>query len=391
MSSSFQNFDLYQKKFEPSWIPFPIEWGFRKFKAGLHQIAVSIDQNIKLPDLMVKTTLLALQILGCLALFKPVMDVPKLWCRDIKNMINFLKGFKAVDGLVNLQTAVRRVVLNVSGLTLMVMSFITIVDRFKLLNVTAIKLALRSIPIFGVLSLGGLPVFGLLGLSGALAYDRKEKIQELNEKIKNQKEKIAFWSMPLTPEKIEKRNAKTSDRIIEKKQALAKVERLEEEGKAKATATQATSPSHQLAMQSIRAEIVVKTRALKIQEKISEQWEILLMHLSPGMLSQPLTATSSFTLSLFQRAKLQKWKMKLIRSEQDKKCSSLGLRSYLVNVAKQILILSLVVFGMGTSIPLLLAIPLDCIGITSGLRAYFLQKKIQFIKVPPISSPEVII
>jgi len=310
-----------------------LQAGWISFQGGVRRVSRTLDEGIQVPNLVVRTFQVVVTIFSMFPQIDIYLEIPKQLCKDAKNFTNILRGFKSVDGVVNFKLQFKAIILNISGLTMMVLSVISVIDRFHLLNVTVIKVTLTVIPIIGVLPFGGLlplSIIGLVGTTLIMGLEKQWKMNETANLIRN--DKLAYWSQ-LDLGKIQQKIEKYQYRVEHEQQN-------EYVGKLGQWRALARSWNH------IRREDLEK----------------------------------------FRWAKESKWQTKLNKLEQDKVSTWLSMITHITVVSRQIFLVGAVLSGFGlVAIPFYVNLGFDLTGMRCDLGNYFIKKSIRPIQVSSVS------
>lgn len=375
-------FEQYQDKYGhykfPSLPEEILEKAFTKVKIGISHISMTAVQAIRGPNLVIKVAQVGIKTFSLIPRLAPHLDWTKLLLKDIKVVTNWINGLQSVNGMLNLKLSWKIITLNVSGLTLFVLSSITLAEKF-LFNFTTLKTALAAIPIFGVLPFGGLLNLAITGLTGSLfllSLDKRKKLENTAKKIN---EKIAFWEAPLDANKIQERQIKYDGKISKLALSIAFKEQQIIDGKqAEKTIPQDEQRKlkiHQKALEKLINVIDKENIELRSLEKKKHQW---------GYLGNHLNEIKIENIQSYQQAKENKWKIKHIKIGKEKKINLLSMANNIIGITKQIIIVTTVVSGVG-----LVALPFATLGLSLAstgisLTNYFIKKSIKEMKTSPI-------
>lgn len=377
MNSKLLTFEDYQGKYETFILPQELSKRFDFFRHNVHRLFFPIDEFYQQwPDVIIKTIQLSVAIFSCFPSLEFFLQTPKLISKEAKNFTDFIRGLKFVDGILNLsQFSLKIVILNISGTILFILSTMTLIDRFRLLDVSAIKMKLATTPIFGVLPYGGLIAFSLLGIMGPailLTLEGKRKLEKKLNRI--QEEKLTFWSQPLNSEKIEKKLKKYNAKIDQLK--IEEEFYLKEIIKGKQIEQQLQNSNQLFRLQNCRKAIQKlaslaeeKKNILKHYETKSSQWRALKKnwdHLSPQ------------TLKDFQEAKINKWQTKLNKINHERKMNLLLLAGTIASLFRQFLAIGGAMAGYGVvAFPLVINAGLEIVISGGGIANFFIKKVVQ--------------
>lgn len=188
----------YQAK-HTSILPKKLSAGLDYVRGKIRCIATAIENNIPVPNLIIRTAQLGVTTLAYAPSIDPHLPFAKQICKDAKNFTNVIKGMKTIDAILHFKFSWRTLVLNISGMVLLIVSAVSLLERFKLVMVmvTAIKVGLAALPIFGILPFGGLLALSIIGLMGTVFIMLREKRIKLEQQATaiNDKNfgKLAFW------------------------------------------------------------------------------------------------------------------------------------------------------------------------------------------------------
>ena len=231
MNPAFVKFEDYQAQYETSFLPQKAHDGFHLLQNGMHQIVLVIEEYIQTPELFRKTSQFGLTVLSLFSLLKPKLENPLQLCKEAKNFTNFFKGFKSVDGLLHLTMSWKVIVLNISGMTLFVISIITLSDRFGIYNATFIKTKLAAIPVLGTLPYGGLLAIStsvMMSMVLHLTLEKKRKLEMVENSLKTKK--LFFWSQPIDLLKVQQRQATYQEKVKQIADEIKNFENIQKDG-----------------------------------------------------------------------------------------------------------------------------------------------------------------
>ena len=247
----------------------------------------------------------------------PLLTQPKQFCKDARNFINFIKGSKSVDGILNFQFSWRIIVLNISGMTLSIVSFLSLAERFKFLDITAIKVCLAAIPVLSVLPFGGLlslSVVGLMSMTFLLSLDKKRKIEKEQIHIKNIK--LSFWSENLDLIKIQEKQTKYKVKVEDLQKEIEIYDGLINQGKlVEEELSHHLDQQHKIkicqkAIQELISTLKKKQVGLEQYEEKYSQWKALERKWEHIDLQE---------LDHFREAKENKWKAKIDKLDSERR------------------------------------------------------------------------
>jgi hypothetical protein len=381
MTNKLASFNEYQAKYESSFLPESMGKRWKGFKMGVHRLVAIVDEHVQLPELTIRTLQLGTTILSCFPSVDPLLEMPRQLCKDAKNFTNFLKGVKSIDGFLNFKFTVRHIVLNVSGMTLFILSGISLVDRFRLLDVSVVKIGLSTIPVFGILPFGGLLSLSLLGLLGSVAVLSLEKQQKLQKEIERIKEeKLAFWKQ-LDLSKVQERQRKYEKRISELGKEVEAYQKLKTEGEESARKLNAHPEqikernACQKALQEINRALQERQQKLDLYQKKLSQWKTL---------EDQWEQMNPQKLKEFCQAKEKKWQAKLSKIHYEKRTNLFSLVTNATVISRQVLTIVPVMLGYGlVTLPLALNVGLEVVGSGSGVKSFFMKKSLKKMKISP--------
>jgi hypothetical protein len=189
----------------------------------------TLIKAVEVPELIMKISKIALAILDQLGVvFSPAIEDAKEallhTIKEIKNFTKFIKGLKSIDSVLNFKFKSSTLLTTTSGLALLFFSGVKLVDRFKLGDISAIKVAFSACPCLGVLGMGWATAAATLVMSSTLIFlsldslarnqfakshasGKKSTYTELGDDvIKSKRERIAekLQNKELSTEKKEK-------------------------------------------------------------------------------------------------------------------------------------------------------------------------------------------
>ena len=379
----FTTFTEYQAQSGTSFLPEGINQGLRVLRSGVHRVVFLIDGLFQGPQLIMKITQLGVTILSFFPSLDPSLEVPKQFCKEAKNFINLIKGLKSVDGILNFQFSWKMIILNVSGMTFLILSSITIIERFRLRDVSAIKVSLAAIPVFGVLPFGGLfplSMFGLMSTTFLLSLDKKKKLERQEDYIKN--EKLPFWANPLDLNKIHEQQARFKAKIAELREEVSVYVELIKEGKQMEEELSLYGDQIRKikvcrqAIDELASILDGKQSILNKSDKIDSQWSILEReweHLDPQELED------------FRQAKEAKWKAQLDKIAYKKRSIHFSQIGNSIVISRQVFVIGAVIFGYGAvALPLLINCGLEVVGSGCSISNFFMKRSIRKIEIPSV-------
>lgn len=369
MNNSHVFFDNYQAKYKSALL-LSFTKGLNCARMNVRGVVKKVDRFIQKPEFLLKIVQLVIAVFSVFPFFDSYFKTPKLWSKDVKNMSNFLKGIKSVDGVLNFKFAIKPIILNISGLTLFLVSGLSLIDRFKLLNISAAKSLFSAMPIFGKLPFGGLLPFSLIGLMGMtslLSIDKLKGFKKAKSHIAN--EKIVQWKASLQLPQIQKRQMDYLSKIDILKKETLNFKRLIAEGEQKEKKFALRSKSLytcQKALDEIRSIHQKKQIELNKYEKKLSEWN----DLESGFTIFPKK------LKDYQERKLAKWKRKLSLVKTKKTMTGLMIANNAIVLLRQIAAVVSVAAGYGLFNPgLLINAGLDATVAGLGIATYLINKR----------------
>lgn len=381
MNTTSLKFEDYQAKYEGSFLPEEFNIRLKHFRNGVHRIVSIIDGAYQQgPDIIIRTVQFCVILFSCIPSINSCLEFPKQFCREAKNFTNFIKGLKSVDGILNLKNyALKSIILNVSGTVLFIISSITLIERFKLLDVSGIKTILAAIPVLGILPYGGLTALSMALFMSSLAILTIDKNRDLNkEKNRIEQEKLPFWTQPLDLTKIREKQGKYHVKIEKLRDEIHTYEELIEKGKQTETdLKQQKDQLHRIkvcqkAIQELTLQLKVKQALLEKNEEKTHQWSALEWNwdlINPEELEK------------FRQVKANKWQEKLKKVDLEKKCSQLSIAMSITTVAKQVFAIGCVMAGYGVvALPIFLNSFLEFFLSGGGFINFFMKRHIKKIE-----------
>ncbi len=374
-------FEDYQAKYEVSYLTEALNKGLDDVRKKVHCIVVFVENVYQGPDVIVKVVQLSVAIFSCFSRWDIYLDAPKQFCKEARNVSNFVKGLKSVEGILNFQSYWKIVILNISGMTLFILSSFTLMDRFHLLNVAVIKESLAMIPTIGVLPYGGLLPLSIIGLMSMVILFSLEKGRKMVKQIDLLKNgKLAFWQQPLELPQIQDRQVKYEARVSKLKAEIAcctdllqEGERVEEELSERLDQTSKLRAC-QKAIQEIHSIQADKQISLDKYEKKYAQWMTL---------EKEWNHVTTQELEDFRQAKESKWLMKLNKIEREKVMNWLSILINITVISRQIFALGAVLLRYGVvALPFLPNTCLDIIGPGCGIANFFVKRAVKKMMVP---------
>lgn len=374
-------FEDYQAQYETA-LPLKAREALSYVQIKVHKAATFVEESSQVLSCVVSLVQFAVVVFSLFpSLDSSYLDGPKQFCKDVRNFTSFVKGSKSIDGFLNFKFKWQPIVLNILGLTLSILSGLSLVERFQFYNVTPIKTALAAIPIFGILPWGGLFPFSVVGVMGIISLFAIEKMGKLKaEEMHIKGDKLPFWSTSLDLSKVKDKQCKFQAEILNLEEEIAAYENLIEEGEeVKADLIQRFDQArHLVACQKALNELnntMTKAKAiLAKKEQKAEQWNLL---------EKNWSYIDPQELESFRQAKQAKWKKKLQKVENEKKATLLSITNSVVTLARQALVIISVATGYGIlTLPFLVNIGLDAYIAGTSIITFFMKKSIKKIKIP---------
>ncbi|WP_068466917.1 hypothetical protein [Candidatus Protochlamydia phocaeensis] len=379
----FNSFEAYQSKYETGFLVGKWNEGLSQVRKQFNRTISVIDEIYQGPDMVLKTTQLGISIFSNFPSVSVYLEVPKQFCKDARNLSNFVKGLKSLNGLLNIQLHWNSLIRTAAGITLFILSSISLIERAQLFNVSTIRIRLAAIPILGILPYGGLLSLSLIGLIGMTALNSFEKSKKLNEQTEHLKEgKLAFWSQPLTLAKIQERQAKYQARVLRLKEEVSHYNQLIQEGRlTEETYRQSINQASkrracQKALKELRSLLEDKQATLDEYANKQSQWTSL---------EEKGTEIKQPALEKFRQAKAYKWQIKLDKLQQEKTVNRISMGGNAATLFRQIFTVGTVCLGYGpTALPAPLLLGLEMIGIGCGLTNFFMRRSIRKMTISPV-------
>ena len=372
----------YQARYENTLIPVVIQEQIDRLKSGFHRVACVIDEWNQGPDLILRVTQVGTSLFALIPSVEPILEGPKNFFRDAKLFTSLLKGFRTIDQTLNLRYAWKLLVLQASSITLLAINVLSFVERFNIVPVTAIKVSLAAIPIFGILPYGGLLALSVGILSVMLilfSIDKKETLDQEENQMMNQN--VAFWSLPLDLAKVEQKQSKYERNAAEINQEIIAYEAIFKEGKqCEAELKERSEKSKQLyacqkAIAELNETIASKRQAQESYAEKARQWDLLKTH---------WTKIDVNEINGFRQAKSEKWSAKLQRLQFEKKANLFSMASSSCLVSKQIFTL-VAAFSTRLVLPLGAHIAIEFIGTACGVTNFFMKKLLEQHKIQSVA------
>lgn len=382
MNPLIATFEDYQAQYETI-LPIEVRKGLTCLQTHVHHAVVVIDEAFLGPELILKMIQMSVALLSFIPFMESNLDGAKQFCKDGKNFSNFVKGLKSVDGFLNFKFSWKSIVLNVSGMTLCIVSTLSLLDRIQVVNISVIKVYLVAIPRFGILPYGGLlslSVVGLMGMIALLALEKRGKLEK--EKVFIQDDKLIYWSQPLDSHRVHEHQVKYQTKVLDLQSEIVAYEALIQKGEEieneLSGRSDQTYPIYtcRKALDELRGTFENKQRELEEFEKKSSKWTAL---------DRNWTHIDSKELEAFRQAKREKWEAKLNKIEQEKRMSLFSIINNVIILSRQALVIVSVATGYGiVTLPLLINMGLDAAIAGCGIKTFFMKRSIKKIKIPPV-------
>lgn len=379
------SFDDYQVKYESfPFLPERLHDGIDHLRNGVHVLFSAIEEIYQQgPDVVMKTMQVSVAILSCIPSLEPFIMAPKQFCKEAKNFTDVIKNLKSIDGLLNFfQLPPTLIILNLSGTLLFILSSITIIDRFKLGDVSTIKMRLASIPIFGVLPYGGLLALSVIGLMAPvilLSLEKKRKLEKEESRIKN--EKLAFWSTDLDQAKVTKKKRLVKAKLEKFRQEVKSIAQLIKAGKSAEKKYDPINQAHKIkacqkAIQELILQLKDKQAKVAQYKKKNSQWEAI---------RKKWAQIDRQELEAFRKAKENKWQVRLNKLEREKNMNLITIAGSIAVLSRQFLAVGGAMTGYGPlAFPLLFNSGLEVVISGGGIANFFLKRAIKKIKAPSV-------
>jgi hypothetical protein len=370
------SFEQYQARYKYFLLPERLNEGWNSVRAGIKRTVSMIDKFYEGPDFIIKNIQLIVAIFSCFPFIETSLEIPRQFCKEARNFSNFIKGLKSIDGILHLQFTLKMIVLNVSGMTLFILSSITLGERLNLLNASGFKANLATLPVLGVLPFGGLLPLSILGLMGTvllLSLDKKRKLEKEENDIKNKQ--LVFWSQSLDQTKVQQRQAKYKAKCVNLEKEVNLYEGLINEGE---KIQKELNPLEidkinacQKALQELTLILKDKQAILAKQKNKSSQWQTL--------------AQYEQELENFRKAKKQQGLAKLNKVTYKKKLNLLSITINISVISRQAFAIGAALTGYGAlPLPLLLNVGLELVGSGFGVTSFLLKKWIKKMEIPSV-------
>lgn len=385
MNPIYVTFEDYQAKYEASPVlPTKLNAGFNLFRKRVHCVFSAIEKAYQQgPDVVIKTIQLSVSILSCFPSLESSLKIPKQFCKEAKNFTDLIKNLKSIDGLLNFSKFYSKsFILDVSGTLLFILSSITIIDRFQLLDVSIVKVNLAAIPVLGLLPYGGLialSIFGLMGPTIILSLEKKRKLEKEENRIKSGK--LAIWSQSLNLTRVGEKQTKYKFKIAKLEGEIKSYSKLIKNGQRIKQKLQRLNQvpkvkSCQKAIQELTSLAKDKQAILDQYNKKYSQW---------ASLKKKWDHIPRQELEDFRQAKENKWQAKLNKIDYEKKGNLLTIGGSMAILTRQIFAVGSVLAGYGVvALPLLFNTGLEVVISGGGIANFFIKRTIQKMELPSI-------
>ncbi len=375
-------FEDYQVQYE-TFLPIELRKGLTYLQTHVHYAVTIIDESFPAVELVFRIIQVSVGILCFFPSLEPSLEAPKQFCKDVKNLTGVVKGLKSIDGLLNFKFVWKLIMLNVSGMTLFIVSALSLIERTQLLDVSAIKTYLRAIPIFGILPYGGLfsfSVMGLMGLTAFSALGKRSQLIEEENRIKN--EKLTFWSQSLDLPEVRMQEQKYQMRVADLKMEITAYELLIKEGRdiedefnQRGDQTKEWYTCCQ-ALKELNSTLKKKQTELEKYEEKCADWTEL---------DRNWNQINPQELEDFRKAKQEKWEVKLNKIKSEKRSGLLAIVSQIIIFSKQALVIIGLATGYGMiALPGLINIGLETVVAGCGMTTFFMKRSIKKIQISPV-------
>ena len=367
-------------------IPVPVQKTFSQLKSKFHDVATVVDQWNQVPEIIVKVIQFASGLFSFFPAFEPYMGVPKQFSKEAKIFTNLFKGFRSIDNLLHLSVAWKALMMQASTLTIFAVSILSFVDRYALFELTAIKVMLASIPIFGILPYGGVLTLALAALFGTMflfALEKKKKL-DLDEKALNQN--AAFWSQTFDESKVDQRLEKYENSAEELQEEIELYDALINEGDKQETdlivqnAWSYKRYACQKAIEDLKATRDSKQKELSKYEDKSDNW---------NQLKTEWSTLDQADIERFRQAKEEKWALKLDRLHYEKNSNLISIGTSAFMFSRQILTIG-AALSKGASLPFAANMTLELIGAAGDITNFIRKRGLLNYKIPPVDIAEFI-
>jgi hypothetical protein len=369
-----ETFQDYQHKYESS--TFVLQNALSALGVHVKQVTRFLEGATELPEIILKLTDVSVSILSGLfqaSLFKFVHRV----LTHVKDLLANLKVIKTVNSLVNFSFSWRMVILSVSGVTLFVISCVTLADRFQLSDGVPFRTALARIPIFGVLPFGGLFSLALTSLFVGLWLTAWERNRKLQPHLDRAKEKYQFWMQNKENWKaIESRVLKYDGKIALQQRKIPHYETLIKAG----AQIKLSEPCTQRKGILIARDLAIKELKNKVKNEQTILNGLTVKQNEWKPLNGQMNENPPKQLITYQSAKQKKWLARIKRFQREGTGHRLSMLINTLRISKQIFAAFATLSGWGEYIhPLVLV--LDGLDGSLGLRFYFIKREVRSIRL----------
>jgi|GEM_PF-5355846 len=367
-------FKDYQSQYD-TLLPIKGKEALQGFQARVHRTVTAINEAFSVPEFLLRVIEIVLTILSLIPSINLSLEGAMQYCREAKNLSNLVKGLKSIEGFLNFRFSWRGIVLNVSGMTLFMISGLSLLERLQYVNLCSIKSSLAVIPVFGILPYGGLLSLSIVGLIGTLTLVAWEKQNRLDkEEARIEGEKLLLWSHTLELSTVQLQEVKSKIKVVNLKQEVMAYEALIQEGEEVKGELQ-RQPGQTHLMYSCRKALDDLNAMLKNKE---EEWiKCEKKRIQWKELKRNCAHLHWEELENVREAKEKKWRAKLNQVKWEKRGGELSRISHMMVLSRQALVMISVATGHGiVSFPLWVNVLLDS-GIAGCGIAVFLIKKLR--------------
>lgn len=377
MTTKFQE---YQSRYESSFISPQFKEKWKVLQDSCHRLVSTMEPYVQGTELLVKSAQFSVLVLSYFPQLNIFFEIPRQICQDARRATDLLKGIKSIDSLLNLTFSWRHVTLTLSGMTLLVLSVVSIMDRLKLLNIKSFRINKLILPMFATLPFGGFLSFSLIGLLGMISLNtldkRRKCIGEIDHLVS---QKMIFWSKKIGLEQVKEKQVKYQEKVGKLKHEVEDLAHLIEEGNQvehelksewKCQVKKMRACHH--AIQELNSLMQAKKAILLKYETKSLQWK---------MLENKWNHVKMEEIENFRQAKLKKWKTRLQKLEDEKRACLFSVTSHMMTIFGQIFWLGSTIFScqaMGVRIGL------DVLGTFCNMKNFFMKREIRKIKLFPV-------
>lgn len=208
---------------------------FRSTQKHVHQIVIFLQEKAEIPGLILRVCNFSITVFS----LHPAWAISLKECRhqikEIKNIFNWIKGLRSIDGFLNGPYSWKSMVIHVSGFVLLILSTISLVDWLHLANMSVLKTAFAALPILGVLPFGGLVSLSLVGIFGMLLLLNLEKRPKMALALQKAQNKNQQWLQSLKTDKVNKafltEQEKISYQTLKQRKWTTRLKKLQKEEK----------------------------------------------------------------------------------------------------------------------------------------------------------------